>query len=120
MSLRQFIGEGLRFAEYLTAHHGIEERYFFPLLAERMPDFDPENGSLVAQHVQIHAGLDVFEDYLRRCQRREVDFEMPVLKEKMASWGEILWTHLDQEVRTLGAENMRKYWTKEELRALPL
>lgn len=29
-------------------------------------------------------------------------------------------THLDQEVKTLAAENMRKYWTQEEMRRLPM
>jgi len=43
-----------------------------------------------------------------------------VLREKMDSWGEVLWKHLDQEVETLGAENMRKYWTLEEMRKMPM
>jgi len=38
----------------------------------------------------------------------------------MESWGEVLWTHLDQEVETLGANNMRKYWTKEEIARIPM
>ena len=60
------------------------------------------------------------EDYLRRCRNRETELELAVLKEKMDSWGTVLWTHLDQEVRTLGAENMRKYWTIEEMRGFPI
>ncbi|CAG9941990.1 unnamed protein product [Clonostachys rosea f. rosea IK726] len=78
MSMRQFIGEGLSFAEHLTMHHGIEERHFFPMLARRMPE------------------------------------------EKMETWGDVLWAHLDDEVKTLGAENMRKYWTLEEMRRMPM
>jgi hypothetical protein len=38
----------------------------------------------------------------------------------MDSWGTVLWSHLEQEVKTLGAENMRKYWTIEEMRRMPM
>ncbi|CAI6085458.1 unnamed protein product [Clonostachys chloroleuca] len=117
MSMRQFIGEGLSFAEHLTMHHGIEERHFFPMLARRMPEF---RGNLPDQHKEIHAGLEVFEAYLRGCLSGEHELELPVLKEKMETWGDVLWAHLDDEVKTLGAENMRKYWTLEEMRRMPM
>ncbi|EON99132.1 hypothetical protein UCRPA7_5362 [Phaeoacremonium minimum UCRPA7] len=124
MSLKQFIDEGLHFTQYLTAHHNIEETYLFPLLARKMPEFKsgPGKGAaeLLRQHREIHAGMDVFEDYLRRCRNRETELEMSVLKEKMETWGAVLWKHLDQEVKTLGAENMRKYWSIEEVRSLPI
>ncbi|KAK7398183.1 hypothetical protein QQX98_012445 [Neonectria punicea] len=124
MSLKQFIAEGLQFAEHLTTHHGIEETYVFPQLAKKMPEFKNGRGGgaaeLLRQHREIHAGLDGFEDYLRRCRSGETDFSLDGLKACMESWGEVLWTHLDQEVKTLGAENMRRYWTKEEMRRLPM
>ncbi|TPX11192.1 uncharacterized protein E0L32_001010 [Thyridium curvatum] len=132
MSLRQFIDQGLYFVRGLTMHHNIEETYFFPQLAKRMPEFQAGKGKgkgggkgggggmaeLLQQHRQIHAGMDVFEEYLTQCRRGERELEMATLKAKMDSWGDVLWTHLDQEVKTLGAENMRKYWTKEEIFAL--
>ncbi|KAF7546096.1 hypothetical protein G7Z17_g8674 [Cylindrodendrum hubeiense] len=122
MSLKQFIAEGVQFAEHLTTHHGIEETYMFPQLAKKMPEFKSGRGSgaaeLLRQHREIHAGLDAFEEYLRQCRTGEVDFSLDVLRSKMESWGEVLWTHLDQEVKTLGAENMRRYWTKDEMRRL--
>jgi hypothetical protein len=125
MSLRQFIDEGLYFIRTLTAHHSIEETYFFPMLATRMPEFrsaaqnkgagkSKEAAELLQQHRQIHAGME----YLTKCRNREIEFEMGVLKEKMDNWGEVLWKHLAQEVKTLGAENMRKYWSLEEVRGL--
>ena len=83
-----------------------------------MPEFRGGRAELLQQHREIHAGLDGFEEYLNKCRSRELDFEMDVLKSKMESWGEVLWKHLDQEVETLGAENMRKYWTKDEMRRL--
>ncbi|KAF9877386.1 hypothetical protein CkaCkLH20_05086 [Colletotrichum karsti] len=120
MTLKQFIDTGLQFAQHLTAHHGIEERFVFPMLARKMPEFRGGRAELLQQHRQIHKGMDQFEDYLRRCRSRETELELAVLREKMDSWGGVLWTHLDQEVKTLGAENMRRYWTMEEVRNMPM
>ncbi|OBR13499.1 hemerythrin HHE cation binding domain-containing protein [Colletotrichum higginsianum IMI 349063] len=120
MTLKQFLDTGLQFAQHLTAHHGIEETYVFPMLARRMPEFRAGRAELLRQHKEIHRGLDGFEEYLGRCRSRETELELAVLKEKMDSWGGVLWTHLDQEVKTLGAENMRRYWTMEEVRNMPM
>lgn len=117
MTLKQFLDAGLQFVEYLTAHHSIEERMVFPMLGKRMPEF---RGDLQAQHREIHAGLDNFEAYLRGCKNKEHDFDLNELKVKMEPWGDVLWTHLDDEVRTLGADNMRKYWSLDEMRRMPM
>jgi hemerythrin-like domain-containing protein len=119
MTLRQFLEVGTQLCRHLTAHHDIEESYFFPILAKRMPEFRPgRNTHLIKQHRQIHAGMDAFEDYIRACRAGDADFSMKGLKERMDSWGDVLWKHLDDEVRTLGAENMRRYWSLEEIRRL--
>ncbi|KAL4760941.1 hemerythrin domain-containing protein [Aspergillus foveolatus] len=123
MSVRQFIAEGLRFASHLETHHAIEEQHIFPHLALKMPEFrvgkGKNNAELLRQHKQIHVGLDGFRDYLEKCLSGEEDLQLDVLKAKMESWKDVLWTHLDQEVKTLGAENMRKYWNKEEIGRIP-
>ncbi|KAJ2899133.1 hypothetical protein MKZ38_003380 [Zalerion maritima] len=146
-SLRQFLDEGLQLISHLTAHHNIEETYLFPVLAKKMPEFrsnlPPDSpylkapvtssmknskgeGSkkrqavLIQQHRLIHEGMDVFEAYLRSVKSGETDFEMSALKEKMNSWGDVLWEHLDLEVKTLGAENMRRYWSLDEIRRIPM
>jgi hypothetical protein len=64
--------------------------------------------------------MDGFEKYLEEVRRGERELELSVLKTKMDSWGTVLWAHLDQEVKTLGAENMRRYWTLEEMRRMPM
>jgi len=64
--------------------------------------------------------MDGFEEYLEACKTGEKDFKMSVMREKMDSWGTVLWEHLDLEVKTLGADNMRRYWTLEELRQFPM
>lgn len=79
---------------------------------------NPTARLMTLQHKQIHAGLDRLETYLNECKGGKRDFRLQgegSLKEVMDSFGEVLWTHLDEEVRLLGAENMRRYWTKEEI-----
>jgi hypothetical protein len=87
-----------------------------------MPEFKAGRNAaeLLRQHKEIHAGMDAFEAYLESVRRGETELELSVLKGKMDSWGTVLWKHLDQEVKTLGAENMRKYWTIEEMRKMPM
>ncbi|TKX21971.1 hypothetical protein C1H76_5864 [Elsinoe australis] len=118
-SIRSFISSGLSFCEHLTFHHGIEEQRVFPMLARKMPAFRKQD-DLVGQHKQIHKGLEKMESYLEACGSGERELRLVELKEIMDSYGKVLWEHLDDEVRTLGAENMRKYWTKEEMMRLRL
>ncbi|KAH7041558.1 uncharacterized protein B0I36DRAFT_371715 [Microdochium trichocladiopsis] len=124
MSIRSFIAQGLQFISQLEVHHGIEEQHIFPILARKMPEFRQGKGNgaaeLLRQHKEIHKGMDLLQAYLQECQTGEKDLDMPTLKSKMESWGGVLWKHLDQEVETLGAENMRKYWTIEEIRRIPM
>ncbi|GCB21272.1 hypothetical protein AAWM_04157 [Aspergillus awamori] len=124
MTVRQFIAEGLQFADHLETHHGIEETYIFPYLAKKMPEFRTGRGrhaaELLRQHREIHHGLEELREYLARCSQGEEDLDLRVLRGKLEGWKEVLWTHLDQEVKTLGAENMRRYWTKEEMMRIPM
>ncbi|KAI1338214.1 hypothetical protein F5Y15DRAFT_135480 [Xylariaceae sp. FL0016] len=126
-SLKSFITEGLSFISHLETHHTIEETYIFPVLARKMPEFQAggkgkgkDAAELLRQHKEIHKGMEGLEEYLTKCRTGETALEMSVLKEQMDTWGTVLWTHLDQEVATLGAENMRKYWTIDEIRRIPM
>ena len=84
-----------------------------------MPAFQKEL-ELLTQHKQIHQGLDKFEAYLEKCRCGEQDLRMDELKVLMDNFGDVLWQHLDDEVKQLGAENMWKYWTKDEMRRMPM
>jgi hemerythrin-like domain-containing protein len=119
MSIRQFLSTGLDFCHHLEAHHSIEETYVFPMLARKMPEFRNQE-HLVGQHRDIHKGLDLFQEYLETCRSGERELRLEELKEIMDGFGKVLWTHLDDEVRTLGAENMRKYWTLQEMNHMPM
>ena len=119
MSIRSFLQMGEQFAHHLTVHHTIEERHIFPVLARKMPAFKKEL-QLLTQHKQIHNGLDKFEDYIQKCRSGEKELRLEEMKSIMDTFGTVLWQHLDDEVAQLGAENMRKYWTVDEIRRMPM
>ena len=138
MSIRQFLNTGSEFAHHLTMHHTIgksnssgahlvarpltetiEEQHIFPVLAQRMPAFKKEL-ELLTQHKQIHTGLEKFEAYIDDCKAGKRDMRMDELKEIMDSFGTVLWAHLQDEVNQLSPNNMRKYWSLDEVRRLPM
>jgi 3-methyladenine DNA glycosylase Tag len=84
-----------------------------------MPAFKKEL-QLLTQHKQIHKGLDKLEAYVDECKAGTKDLRMDELKVIMDSFGEVLWAHLSDEVEQLSAENMRKFWTIDEIRRLPM
>ena len=114
MSIRQFLSTGLEFCRNLEAHHSIEETYVFPVLSQKMPQFQKQQ-HLLEQHREIHKGLDLLQQYLGSCRSGQRELRSEELKEIMDGFGKVLWAHLDDEVKTLGAENMRKYWTVQEM-----
>ncbi len=84
-----------------------------------MPAFQKEL-ELLTQHKEIHTGMDKMEAYLDDCKSGTKDFQMGELKEIMESFGTVLWSHLSDEVEQLSPENMRKYWSLEEVKRLPM
>lgn len=110
---------GLQFCSQLDFHHSIEEQHIFPVLAKKTPVFRKEL-DLLRQHKQIHAGLEKLETYLERCRSGEEDMRGEEVHKLMEAFGAVLWKHLDEEVQTLRADNMRKYWSLEEMRRLPM
>lgn len=94
-------------------------RHIFPILARKMPAFRKEL-ELLTQHKQIHAGMDKLTAYLDECSSGERELRLPELKAVLDTFGTVLWQHLDDEVKELGAENMRKYWTLDEMRKIPI
>lgn len=123
-SLSSFLDMALHFCDHLKDHDDLEESYCFPIFARKMPFFAKEM-EMPSQHKQIHSGLlelkSFLEDKRRASRAGELKdsgkgFEWDKMKEIMDKFGNTLWQHLDEEVETLGAENMRKYWTLQEMR----
>lgn len=100
-------------------HHTIEEQHIFPVLAKKMPSFREEL-ELLTQHKRIHEGLERLEDYVAACRSGEREFRMSELMDIMDSFGTVLFQHLDEEVAQLGADNMKLYWTPQEMRTMPM
>lgn len=84
-----------------------------------MPAFRKEL-ELLSQHKQLHAGLERLEAYLDEVKASKRDLRLDELKVIMDSFGSVLFAHLDDEVRQLGPEHLRKYYTLEEVRNLPM
>ena len=110
---------GLQFCSQLDFHHSIEEQHIFPVLAKKMPEFCKEL-ELLRQHKEIHTGLDKLQTYLEKCRSGEEDLRRDEVRRLMEGFGKVLWQHLDEEVQTLRADNMRRYWSLEEMRRLPM
>ncbi|KAI5363314.1 putative hemerythrin [Septoria linicola] len=119
MSIRQFLALITQFCHQLTLHHTIEEQHIFPVLAKKMAFFTPEEHALT-QHAGIHKGVEELEEWVQEVKEGGREFNLRDLKSVLDGFGEVLWRHLDDEVRTLGAENMRLYWSLEEMRRMPM
>ncbi|KAL1303615.1 hypothetical protein AAFC00_006977 [Neodothiora populina] len=119
MSIRTFLAAGDDFCHHLTIHHTIEEQHIFPVLAKKMPAFRKEL-ELLDQHKQIHHGIEKLEEYIAGVRSGQRDLVYGDLKAVLETFGKVLWTHLDQEVHELRAENMKKHWTPEEIRRIPM
>ncbi|SCV69856.1 BQ2448_1250 [Microbotryum intermedium] len=106
--LQEYLDYAEEFIHHLEGHHGIEERYIFPVLAKKMPEF------------RIHAGMERYQNYIRAARHTPTAFRPEKMQEIMASMGPILFYHLDAEVETLKADNLRRYYTLDEVRRLPM
>ncbi|KAE9975380.1 hypothetical protein EG328_003219 [Venturia inaequalis] len=119
ISMRQFLSTGLDFCSHLELHHNIEEQHIFPVLAKKMPVFR-HNLQMRSQHKEIHVGLVKLQEYLEEVRSGEKELNLKELKVIMDSFGKVLWEHLNDEVEQLGAENMRTFWSVDEMRRMPM
>jgi len=119
MSLRLYLRKADELCEYLTLHHTIEERRIFPVLAKKMPEFR-SNQAHIKSHQGIHKGLDALEALLKKWKADPKEYSPEDMKACLDSWREVLFVHLDEEVRDLSGENMKKYWTLQELERIPM
>eukprot|EP01087_Luapelamoeba_hula_P011534 TRINITY_DN3142_c0_g9_i1.p1 TRINITY_DN3142_c0_g9~~TRINITY_DN3142_c0_g9_i1.p1 ORF type:complete len:186 (-),score=31.82 TRINITY_DN3142_c0_g9_i1:97-654(-) len=120
----RLVATGMRFCTQLEFHHGIEESVLYPKLSVKMSAFLPGDVTLLAQHKTIHQGLEELSAYLRQLSPSNSSHSNSVLVSKdqlkaiMDRFGETLWNHMDAEVEALSAEEMHRYWTREEMRQI--
>ncbi|TDL24877.1 hypothetical protein BD410DRAFT_744576 [Rickenella mellea] len=114
MSLRTYLRALNDLNQHLTAHHSIEEKYVFPILATRMPSF-AENEEHRQSHEGIHKGLDRLGALTKTYREDPTSFSPEEVRKCLESFKDVLMRHMDDEVKDLGAENMKKYWKLEEI-----
>lgn len=120
MSLPGFLHQARNVARSLDGHHRIEEAHIFPILAPKVPAFRPHTSEHVVAHRVIHAGLEKYEAYIQKALAKPSEYNAREFREVMDSFRKPLYDHLDQEVRDLSPDNLKKYGvTLNEVRQLP-
>ncbi|KAF5370877.1 hypothetical protein D9758_002041 [Tetrapyrgos nigripes] len=123
MSLSSYLDLARRMNQHLTVHHTIEERHIFPHLAKRMKEFskDPGDGhDHLASHKGIHDGLESLASLVSKYKLDPTTYSPTEMRACLDSFREVLFTHLDQEVADLHGENLKKYFTLEEIESIPM
>lgn len=105
-------------------HHRIEETYVFPLLAVKMPAFRDTavgRGDHIEAHRGIHDGLTQYDAYLSEVADSPSSYDGVRLRAIMDGFRDVLFSHLDAEVRDIGAESLQRHgFTLDELRQFPM
>jgi len=114
MSLPMFLNVATSLIRRLDMHHMVEESSLFPMLAQRMPEFS-QNEKHKTSHKQIHDGLDKLSALVKKWKKDTTTYSPSELLACLESFREVLFRHLDEEVSDIGGENMRKYWTLDEM-----
>ncbi|KLT39272.1 hypothetical protein CC85DRAFT_251433 [Cutaneotrichosporon oleaginosum] len=124
MSFARFIREAEQVSHHLDLHHRIEEAYIFPMLAKKLPQFKAGgkgSDAHVAMHRAIHDGLERYDAVLAKAKRDPDGFDGAELRAVMDSFRGVLFHHLDEEVKDLGAESViAAGFTLDELARFPL
>ncbi|EIW67380.1 hypothetical protein TREMEDRAFT_33693 [Tremella mesenterica DSM 1558] len=122
LSLSSFLRKAQGLSHHLDMHHKIEEIHIFPILAKKMPQFKvgvSESGEHLKSHKLIHEGLENYDSFLSTSLRNPSSYNPTALRAIMDSFKDVLFKHLDEEVKDLRGESMRAAgWTLEEFRRI--
>jgi hemerythrin-like domain-containing protein len=121
MSLQLYLRQANSLNSHLTMHHTIEEREIFPILGERMPPFainGEHGGAHLMSHEGIHEGLVKLEELVRKFKSDPTSYSPKEMRDCLDGFRQVLFEHLDEEVEDLKGENLKKYWTLEEIRKI--
>ncbi|SAM80691.1 uncharacterized protein UBRO_02530 [Ustilago bromivora] len=99
--------------QYLETHHTIEERYIFPVLAKKLPQFG-HSSQHTKEHAQMHKAIENLEKYvgevskaLRSGKVREGEleeaFDYAKIKKLVDGLRDMLLPHLEAEEASLRA-----------------
>ena len=113
-----FAGYALTWCDFTKHHHeGVmqmtaprlnnlkEEKFWFPECEKRLPGSMRVN---MEQHHAFHGGLEALEIYFNQVQTDPSVYEGGKVTDMLDQFGSIFLQHLNDEIRTLEPENMRK------------
>ncbi|PPQ63997.1 hypothetical protein CVT24_009426 [Panaeolus cyanescens] len=101
---------------HLTLHHNLEERYIFPSLGEYLPQFSKSvNGAHLQSHHDIHEGLESLGSLVKKWSKDPSHYSPNEMRQCLDGFREVLFHHLDEEVRDLQGENLMKYMTLQDV-----
>ncbi|PAV18412.1 hypothetical protein PNOK_0525400 [Pyrrhoderma noxium] len=119
MTLQMYLREAEALKKHLEGHHTIEERYIFPELAKKMPSFAMDEQHLKS-HEGIHDGLVRLSSLIHEFKENPSTYSPQRMRDCLDSFRDVLMKHLDEEVADLQPDNLKKYWTLEELERIPI
>ncbi|KAG6832593.1 hypothetical protein H0H92_014429 [Tricholoma furcatifolium] len=119
LSLPRYLDTVVAFNSHLHAHHTIEERFVFPILAKKIPKFahDAQDGH-VRSHQAIHDALQSLLALVTKWRMDPASYSPAEMTEALEGLAGVLFEHLDQEVEDLRGDNLKPYFTLEEIEAI--
>lgn len=119
MSLSGFLHQAQGVSFSLDMHHRIEEAHIFPILAAKHPAFAPK-ADHIKSHRIIHDGLERYNKYIQDALKDPSKYNSLEFRAVMDSFRKPLFDHLDQEVRDLEPENLKRNGvTLSDIQQLP-
>jgi hemerythrin-like domain-containing protein len=89
-----FAGYSITCIRTIHEHHHGEEKIVFPYLQTKL-----DMSHNLEQHEGFHAGMDAFEDYMKKVQNKEETFDAEKTRELVKAFADPLVQHLHEEVR---------------------
>ncbi|KAJ3515254.1 hypothetical protein NLJ89_g1879 [Agrocybe chaxingu] len=123
LSLAHYLETAKTMNRHLKMHHTIEERYVFPILGKKMPQFAKENEDVTQSPPSYNApilGLVKLEKLVDKWIDEPSTYSPKEMRDCLDSFRDVLFHHLDEEVEDIRGENLKKYFTLQEVAGLPI
>ncbi|KAF9529354.1 hypothetical protein CPB83DRAFT_852521 [Crepidotus variabilis] len=120
LSLTDYLDTARSLDHHLTMHHTIEERFFFPRLAKKLPQFDKnsQDRAHLESHEGIHQGLVNLMALVSKFEEDQTSYSPVEMRACLDSFRDVLFNHLDEEVEDLKGSNLKKHFTLQEFNGL--
>ena len=89
-----FAGYSITCINTLHQHHHGEEKFIFPFLQTKL-----DMAHNLEQHEGFQAGMDAFEEYMKKVQSKKEAFDGEKTRELLKAFADPLVQHLHEEVR---------------------